>query len=232
MYRIVKTLRWLGSCFIFSERCRICRQLFPPPGWQELKVLTICPACWQQLECPPSISWHALPEGNSLLVASASCYKGAMKKLIYKLKYDGDRLLAGDLGLLLIRAWEALDFKTHLTPLLVPVPLHQERLAARGFNQAELLAKELAVFQNLTVEVRALARIKSTVFQHGLSKVERHSNLSGAFLANASRIEDRTLVLIDDVLTSGATLSEAARVLTHAGARNVYAITLARALLS
>ncbi len=113
--------------------------------------------------------------------------------------------------------------------LVVPVPLHPARLRERGFNQAELLAKILA--QKINVPLNgALERIRYTTTQTAFDRVERMENLRGSFrLRKKIGVRGLHVLLVDDILTTGSTLSECARVLREAGARSVYAVTAARA---
>ena len=113
--------------------------------------------------------------------------------------------------------------------LVVPVPLHPARLRERGFNQAELLAKILAQKINIPLG-RALERIRYTTTQTAFDRVERMENLYGAFrLRKKIGVRGLHVLLVDDILTTGSTLSECARVLREAGAQSVYAVTAARA---
>jgi Predicted amidophosphoribosyltransferases len=112
---------------------------------------------------------------------------------------------------------------------IVPVPLHPARFRERGFNQAELLGKILGQRINLTLS-RALERTRYTTTQTAFDRIDRMENLRGAFRLR-KRIDVRGLqvLLVDDILTTGSTLSECARVLREAGALSVYAVTAARA---
>ena len=122
-------------------------------------------------------------------------------------------------------------------PLILPVPLHSSRQLERGFDQAELLARGLvralrreSEWQSLRVETRCLRRTRATLPQSGLSLVARRENVRGVFaVTDPKRVEDRTVVLVDDVMTTGATLSACAASLKAAGARRVFALTVARA---
>lgn len=112
---------------------------------------------------------------------------------------------------------------------LVPIPLGKQRLKERGYNQVGMIAKPLALALNMEYAPRALTRRKETRSQVGLSKHERKENIGGAFEA-ADFVRGRTMLLMDDVATTGSTLSAAAQALSAAGAREVYALTVARAL--
>jgi len=114
--------------------------------------------------------------------------------------------------------------------MLVPVPLHRWRLLQRKFNQAQLLAAEIALLERVPVEAFALERVKSTPAQVGLSEAERRHNLSGAIRIRPGarpRIEGARIVLVDDVITTGSTAAACARVLRRAGAARIDVLALA-----
>lgn len=150
-------------------------------------------------------------------------YEGVGKEIVHTLKYRGYLTVAPRLaGPLMANAVRgAGHFGT-----VVPVPLHRSRMARRGFNQAAVLAREVAGGIGAHVE-DVLRAVRGTRDQVELSAAERRSNVRGAFRAE-SRVRGRVL-LVDDVLTTGATLSECARVLKEAGAGEVHALCLCRA---
>jgi ComF family protein len=113
--------------------------------------------------------------------------------------------------------------------LLVPVPLGRERMRQRGYNQAGLVASALADILNLRMEEDALRRIRETRSQVGLNEVARKQNVEDAFAANVSMVQHEHILLIDDLITSGATLSSCAETLWDAGAAGVYGFTIAKA---
>jgi ComF family protein len=114
--------------------------------------------------------------------------------------------------------------------LVVPVPLGKERIKERGYNQVGLVAMPLALINHWQYKPRALVRTRETRTQVGLSIVERRENVCGAFRGDPALILGSKILLIDDVATTGATLSSCAAALMDAGAKSVYALTLARAL--
>ncbi len=157
---------------------------------------------------------------------------GPVRHLIHRLKY-GDRIeLAGPLGRHMARAGHELLAEADL---LVPIPLHRHRLIWRRFNQANALATVIAQESGVPADPFVITRTKATPSQVGLTRTQRAENMHGAFTvpeAEKIKIEGRALVLIDDVLTSGATLNAAARVLLRAGAARVDALVFARVVTS
>jgi ComF family protein len=147
---------------------------------------------------------------------------------VHALKY-GDRLdLAPTMGRWMARAGRGLLAEADA---LVPVPLHWRRLWTRRFNQSALLAKAIAEDSGIAIANAALKRVKATAQQVGLSQSERAQNVQGAFRVPSegkAEVADRRLVLIDDVLTSGATSDACARALLRAGARSVDLLVFAR----
>jgi ComF family protein len=161
-------------------------------------------------------------------------YRDGMREAIHALKYEGRPVLAAPLGRLLA---EAGGPRLPAPPAewadgLVPVPLHPARLAERGFNQAELLATPCAARWRLPVLGRALIRIRPTLPQTDLAAAARRANVRDAFrVPRPSEVRGRRLLLVDDVLTTGATVGSAARALRAAGATAVGILTLARVVL-
>jgi ComF family protein len=115
--------------------------------------------------------------------------------------------------------------------VIVPVPLHPERLRWRGYNQALLLARRVGKRLKRPVDGFSLTRTRNTQPQVELRESERRRNVTGAFaVVEGSRLQGKKILLVDDVYTSGATAGECARVLTESGAENVSVLTLARAV--
>ncbi len=122
-------------------------------------------------------------------------------------------------------------FQDHSMDLIVPVPLHIRRLREREFNQALLLARELSKRTGIPYHERTLRKIKDTPFQTALKGRERRKNVKGAFhVEKREEIKGKTILLVDDVYTTGATVNECARTLLKGGAARVAVLTLARAI--
>jgi ComF family protein len=154
-------------------------------------------------------------------------FTGATRSALHALKYDGERRLARPLGGLLAARWRR---AVAGGDLLVPVPIHPAKLRERGFNQASLLAREAG--RRLRIEVaEVLTRTEATRAQHALGRTARAENVAAVFSvtpAGTRLVRDRWVVLVDDVVTTGATLSGCARVLRRSGAIAVSGLAVAR----
>ncbi|MGA2214454.1 MAG: ComF family protein [Bryobacteraceae bacterium] len=152
-------------------------------------------------------------------------YEAELRQMIHLFKYGRVRTLAGPLGKLLARALP----REQAVDVIIPMPLHWRKRWQRGFNQSELLAREIGRRTHTPVE-NALRRVRNTAAQAGLTSAKRRLNVSGAFQASKpAAIDGRRVLLIDDVMTTGATAASCARALQRAGARQVTLLTLARA---
>jgi ComF family protein len=207
----------------------------------------LCAACWSKLSLiePPYCARLGIPftydPGPGLLSMEAIAnppaydraraavrYDDVARALVLSFKY-GDRLdLASMMGRWMARAGSELVSEADA---LLPVPLHWRRLWARRFNQSAVLARTIADICGVPVIDSVLRRVRATPQQVGLSKTERADNVQGAFRVPADRkaeVAGRRLVLIDDVLTSGATVDTCARALLRAGAAHVDVLVFAR----
>jgi len=169
---------------------------------------------------------------------SFGLYTGKLRRIVLRLKFAGDERLGRHLGELLAPTWDSLsEVGKFDSPLIVPVPLHSSRRRERGFNQSELLATGLVRALRRRdggtapqVAKACLRRQRATPPQTGLSVAARRENLRGAFeVAKPDEVRGREIVLVDDVMTTGATLSACARALKRAGAARVVGLTVARA---
>lgn len=226
---------------MFPDGCRVCGR-----DLEDISRVPVCPQCLsapQPLEAEYFCSACRTPfqnrfpldeQGRCALcrlglrgfdaVYSFGAYEGVLRELIHLLKYGRVRSLARALGERLAAALP-LDQRFDV---IVPVPLHWRRRLARGFNQAALLAG--AVARRYAVPVSpALKRRRRTGSQAGLSHAQRRANVSGAFaVRRPKRVRGRRVLLVDDVMTTGATASACAAALKQAGAAYVAVLTLAR----
>ena len=151
-----------------------------------------------------------------------------MREVVQRFKYGRKVSLGKPLGRLMARGCSGLFLESHFN-LVIPVPLHPKRLRWRGFNQAVILAREVGRLWQLPMEPFLLLRSRETPPQTQLSEEERKKNMRRAFSLNPAKpVDGKTLLLVDDVYTSGATVNECSRTLIRAGAKEVYVFTLAR----
>ncbi len=202
---------------ISGETCEICGER--APGLQQDSESQACTSCQ---EARPL--FHKATAYGS--------YDGGLRELIHLLKYDRVEPAANVLGKMLAEAVIKLEVAAPL--VVVPVPLYRSKRRQRGFNQAELIARnalrELAL-PRVELMTDVLERHRDTVSQIGLTRSQRNENIRGAFrVAHPNRVSGRDVLVVDDVLTTGTTASECARVLRKAGAKQVWVATVARTL--
>ncbi|GMQ95252.1 MAG: ComF family protein [Patescibacteria group bacterium] len=180
------------------------------------------------------------PAGNTedIDIVSVFDYRNeTIKKTIWLLKYKGSRdvgrKIAGAVhDRLLEELHERSIFSNFHDPILIPIPLSKKRAKARGFNQSEIIAREMSFIDNcssFTLATNVLYKTKDTPSQVSIKNREKRlRNLKGCFFVKAPlRVKNRSIILIDDITTTGATISEARETLLAAGARNVIAFTVA-----
>jgi ComF family protein len=196
----------------------------PEPWCATCGVPFDAPTSAAQPHCEDCRGGRAFTEARSF-----GLFDGLLRELITRLKYSGEKGLAEPLGNLLRDAAQE-----HLTlqdyEAIVPVPLHRDRLRQRGFNQAFLLARPLAAQARIPI-VNALHRTVKTKAQVGLQGESRRSNVRGVFALQPrarDRVSRRNVLLIDDVITTGATVDECARALRGAGASRIDVMSVAR----
>ena len=196
------------------------------------------PALDARLELPPGTLMGLPSETPAPLLQLEWCapFAGTTRRALHLLKYAGERRLARPLGNAIARRWARAGAGGQV---LVPVPVHRERARLRGYDQAILLAEAAAAALELPM-APILERRRATVAQYQLDRAHRAENVHGAFgliargagaAAGAGRpspVVARWVVLVDDVVTTGATLAACARVLMAAGAEGVSAVTVAR----
>jgi len=223
---------------VFPSRCPACAATLERPRRGPL-----CEPCWANIprhRGPCCACGLPLPAGAAAcgrcrrgltpFAAGASLgpYDGALRVAVHELKYRARRRVAGRLAETLLELPRVREVLAG-AGAMVPVPLHPRRKRTRGFNQSELLAEELGGRVGVRTAACALVRRKDTPPQTGLSAAARRKNVAGAFaVRHVSQVAGRTVVLVDDVLTTGATAAACARALLGAGAREVRLLTVAR----
>jgi ComF family protein len=199
--------------------CDICGRPFPDASGAD----HVCGGC---LSRPPEFTqaraWACYPRQETA--------EHPLRHAIQRFKYGRKVSLGKPLGRVLAQGCRLLlaEWKVDV---IIPVPLHPKRLRWRGFNQSVLLGRELSRVFDLPLDPFLLERKVETPPQTQLSEEERRGNVRGAFFVNPEKsVENRSVLLLDDVYTSGATVNECSRCLKRAGAKEVYVLTLARAV--
>ena len=218
---------------LYPPRCAGCQRsghVLCPSCLAQIPTLTaVCQRCSGALAAGGiCASCRSTPLKLSGLRA-VSAYQGPLRSYIHALKYDGNTRLAQPLGSLLARAYRASGIRADA---LVPVPLHSERYRQRGYNHAALLARACASQVGVPLIEQMLVRHRATLSQVGLQRWERQQNVQGAFSCSPAyaggQLRGRTLLLIDDVSTTAATLEACVAPLLAAGAAAVFGLVLAR----
>ncbi|TAK72590.1 MAG: ComF family protein [Dehalococcoidia bacterium] len=187
-----------------GDRCERC--------WMPVARATLCRHCYQQ---PPAFE----------SIRAAFVMDGPARRLAHELKYEGMTSLAEPMAELMAACADVAE-----ADVVVPVPLHPARERSRGYNQASELARHLAAVARLPYEARASCRLRDTAaLARTMHRDERRAIVAGAFAADRGRIDGRRLLLVDDVVTTGATLDACAGALRAAGASAVRCVTWARA---
>lgn len=245
MNRFSGCLRTVGTAFLdilLPPCCPVCHQRYYGD-----EPLHICPDCLEKLPligdafcsiCGIPFVAGDKPHPCSRCIKNPPPYSAAraafmhagdIKELIHRFKYNGDTRLRRSLGLL--TAEKLAKFaKESSADLIVPIPLHNKRLKNRGFNQALLLAEIFSKAWQIPLQRHLIKRTRLTVPQVELGRKQRLSNLHDAFMVADQRlVAGKTIMLVDDVTTTGSTLWEASAVLKKAGARKVLAVTISHA---
>jgi ComF family protein len=242
-------LDWLVD-WLYPPRCRACSgriygrdgEYFCSRCWQEIRIVAhpLCSICGRPFpdasgedhECGICLSRRPYFAG----ARAWACYprdeltEHPLRRVVQKFKYGRKVSLGKPLGQLMARGCgEFLEQRE--IDVIVPVPLHPKRLRWRGFNQSVLLAREVSRLFEIPLDPFVLYRSKETPPQTQLKEDERRRNVRGAFSLNPQKpVKGKRVLLIDDVYTSGATVNECSRSLKRAGAKDVYVLTLARAI--
>ncbi len=239
----VSVISKLAELIFFPSFCELCSSLLESPDER-----VICRSCWERMI--PFTSSHCLCcgrffEGSTEPHLCQDClgkrphftyhrsygrYRGKLKDAILLYKYRHFQVLGGDFARLIFRRLGKEENIWWKADVVIPVPLHPKRKKKRGFNQAQVIAAGLARIKGIRLEEGVLVKIKNVLPQTFLETEEREKNVSGAFrVVDKGKIKGKTVILVDDVYTTGSTIKECSMVLKEAGAREVRALTLAQA---
>lgn len=246
MWRTLQGLARRLADVILPRHCAHCGQLIVHPGqvsfcqacWQQIRLITppYCPCCGEPFRSPVALiaspehrcgacRAHPPPYDHARAVGD---YDGPLRQAIHLFKYRGKLPLRWPLLQLALEHFHE-HYPMAAYEAIIPVPLHPRRLMQREFNQAVLLASGLSQHLQVPLLEGLLVRTRQTRPQVELSGDERRSNVKGAFaVTDPGLIDGKAALLVDDVLTTGATVGEAARILKNAGARQVDVFALAR----
>ena len=236
----VKKLANMGLDLLFPPKCIFCGQIMRIGTTFEM-----CSLCKDRLSFIQRIACQKCgkpivvkdqedvcsdcKKTNHLYTAATSVfvYSGTVQRALQRMKFEGRRRYAIVFGFLManqlkkMKNWPIID-------IVVYTPLHKKRYAERGFNQAKLLAHEVAKHLDYKVLEDMLYKIKHTPAQSSLVRAKRQQNIYNAFKLNmAIDVKDKTILLVDDIYTTGTTVNECTRYLKAAGAKEVYVITAA-----
>ena len=186
-----------------------------------------CESCQEKLE-KTTFPVRVQPLAPLAAIAATGVHEGIIREAVQGLKYGQAKALAQPLSERLVAQ---LNRQNWTIDIIVPVPLHKTRLAERGYNQAQLLSEHVAEEILLPCLAEAVQRQRNTQSQVTLNAMERQTNLEDAFQANPQIVSGKRILLIDDVYTTGATLSACAQAILQAGAQAVYGLTVTVARL-
>lgn len=229
---IDKTGRFLFD-LLYPPRCVNCQKTnewLCPECLSNISFIT--PPVCQRCGIPTYGSPHCVACKNNPAkyiggIRSASFYEdNPIRPAIHCLKYGNHRAAVSALGRMLVDTYCVYQLEADV---IVPVPLHASRLKERGYNQSELLAREVAAFLDLPLDTKTLQRVRNTKSQVELGTRERRQNVVDAFACGSDRLAGQRVLLIDDVCTTGSTLDACAAALKDRGVASVWGLTLARA---
>jgi len=217
--------------FLEGGQQGICSDCLSEIHWIEPPFCSVCGTPFVSTEvgshpCGPCVS----KKKYFTMARALGSYEGSLQEAIHRWKYQGKTSFNPFFG-----KWMAEGFYRYWGPtlfdLLIPVPLHIHRLRERGFNQALLLVKELSRRTGIPYRKRILQKRRPTLPQVNLSGVEREKGVKGSFhIIGREELEGKSILLVDDVYTTGATVNECSKVLLAGGAKKVDVLTLAHAL--
>lgn len=228
------SLFWTSMDWLYPPRCCNC----------DRRGFALCEACFAEIErlhgklCQkcgyPIVGKGSLCEECRLApppytqMRSWAAYSGPAQKAIHSLKYKRNLAMGRHLAMPLLEMVKNTGWKIDM---IVPIPLSRSRLRYRGYNQAALISHQLAAHLNIRHSSNAVKRIRNTSTQIELDVNKRFTNLLDAFYANPATLKKRNILVIDDVITTGATMQNCTKALLQAGAENVYCLSVARAIL-
>ena len=222
---------WNALDLLFPPACGGCGKI--GSRWcaecqQRVKILsgTLCEICGLPLDKAGICDTCRADRPYFRALRAWAVFENPVQTALHKLKYRRDISMGDSLASHMLSFVRELNWPIDM---IVPIPLGQERRKERGYNQVGMIAKQLAMALDVKYAPNELMRRKETRTQVGLTKTERKENVHGAFQAGTG-VREKTILVMDDVSTTGSTLSSSAEALYSSGAKDVYALTVARAL--
>lgn len=221
--------------FIAPSQCLVCGKYI---GEIEHELIHICDNCVDDIDLAdePELIYNSLIENSreeKLPIDSIVCLlnfkaRDSYKDMIHYLKYSSIPSIGEDLGILLYRRMQQYGFSK--ADCIIPIPVHHARKRERGYNQAYFIAKGISKVSGIPINDTSVKRNKYTGTQTALIKSQRKSNVSGVFsVKKVENIKDKSVILVDDVLTTGSTLISCAGVIKNSGASKIIAAVAAKA---
>lgn len=221
---------------LYPARCPVCDKIVSPSGAnicfacrRKLRMIRepYCLKCGKPLQKEEQEYCLDCSSKKHIFISGTALYEyDSIQDSLYRFKYEGRQEYAAFFGEEMarylgerIRKWNA--------DALVPVPIHQRRMRERGYNQAQLLAEEIGARLGIPVRSRLVWRIRNTLPQKGLGPEERQNNLKKAFKICQNDVKLSTIVIIDDIYTTGSTVDDMAKLLMTSGIQKVYYVALA-----
>lgn len=228
----------LINALIYKENCVICAKSlsgsdFLPCAKNEIPL---CKNCLKDVEI---LSGFAHSKIDGVEIFSACFYDGIIKQIIHKLKFQHNLSCARVLGYILYRFYLEINKNNSglknafLSPenlIIVPVPTNKKNISLRGYNNVLKISENFASYLNLKVNTGVLTKIKDIKPQFELSKKDRATNIKGCFGVNLNSYKGENILIIDDIITTGYTLTEAISTLKKAGVKNIFCLTVSKAL--
>jgi len=221
--------------FIYPPVCLVCDTIVDEPDEP------ICQRCWDKIytfdyifcgncEYPMSgnLSCSNCSPDNAIPIMALGRYRDPLGEIVRDFKYRGFRKIGRQLANRLIAAHRN-SLNNMKFDCIVPIPLHSYRLKSRGYNQSLIIAEALGQHLNILVRTDILLKTVNNKYQKSLDPAHRDANVRNVYMADSTKVEGKKIMLVDDVITTGATLREARRVIEKAGGRVILAATIAAA---
>ena len=230
--------RWLSRLFVADYNCIVCDRELEKSGryricnscYAKLEVIgdRACLKCGKKLFSEEEYCLDCQNHEKDFDRALAPlCYAGEAASLVMNLKFHGRKYLAEPMAKYMIDKYLAEELTADV---VIPVPLHPNRLKERGYNQSELLATEIASSLSIPLDKESARRVKETLVSSKLTggRTAREENMKDAFeITDKERVRGKKILLVDDVLTTGTTANELSKTLKKAGAKRIYVLTFA-----